>query len=272
MKPPVRFVLCGFGNVGGQIASLLQDDTSGELELVAIAARDKAKAAEKARALGLDVPVIDAADAPRHADVVVEAATYDSFRSVVEPAIEAGCHIVAVSVGALAQNLDMVDRARETGATLQIANGTLPGLDMVRAARETGLTEVRLISRLTPRSLSAERYVTDRGLDLADPDAWPVQVFCGTAREAAKHFPRHFNVAVALSLAGIGLDRTIIEIYADGNVPGSAQRLLVKSDAVELEMSSQNWPSPQNPRTSRIVAPTIVAALRALAAPVRVGS
>jgi len=272
MKAPVRFVLCGFGNVGGQIVSLLKGDTSGDLALAAIAARDKAKAAARAAELGIAVPIIDAAEAPRHADVIVEATTYDAFRAVVEPAIEAGCHIVAVSVGALAENFDLVDRARQTGATLQIANGTLPGMDMVRAARETGLTEVRLISRLTPASLGKEPYVTERGFDLANAAAEPVAVFSGTAREAALHFPRHFNIAVALSIAGIGLDRTMVEIIADGSVPGSCQRLIVKSDAVTLEMGSQNYPSPANPRTSRIVAPTIVAALRSLASPVRVGS
>lgn len=272
MSGCVDFVLCGFGNIGGQIASMLANDASHDLSLVAIAARNKEKAAAKARELGLDVPMIDAADAPRHANVVVEATTYESFRTVVEPSVEAGCHIVAVSVGALAENFDLLDRARETGATLHIANGTLPGLDMVRAARETGLRDVRLISRLPPRSLAAEPYVTERGFDFQNAADAPVEVFSGSAREAALHFPRHFNIAVSLSLAGIGLDRTMIEIIADGNVPGSRQLLIVKSDAVELEMSSQNWPSPENNRTSRIVAPTIMAALRSLASPVRVGS
>ena len=92
------------------------------------------------------------------------------------------------------------------------------------------------------------------------------------AREAARHFPRHFNVAVALSLAGIGLDRTLIEILADGRIPGARHTVRVKSEVVELEMTSQNFPSPENNRTSRIVAPSILAALRELREPVRVGS
>ena len=34
----------------------------------------------------------------------------------------------------------------------------------------------------------------------------PLRIFEGTAREAAKGFPANLNVAVALSLAGIGPD------------------------------------------------------------------
>lgn len=271
-KGPVRFVLCGFGNVGSQIVSAIKADPSGEIEIAAIAARDKAKAAEKAKAAGLDVPIIDASEAPAHAPVAVEAATFESFRTVVEPTIAAGGHIIAVSVGALAENLDLIDKARETGATLQIANGTLPGLDILRASREAGIRDVLLSSRIVPASLAKEAYVKERGIDLKKAETEPVPVFSGSAREAAGHFPRHFNVAVSIALAGVGLDDTRVEIMADGSLPGARHSISIKADGIELEMVSQNWPSPENNRTSRIVAPSIIAALRALGSPIRVGS
>ena len=40
-------------------------------------------------------------------------------------------------------------------------------------------------------------------------------MFDGTAREGARGFPTNVNVAAALSLAGIGPDRTQLEIWAD---------------------------------------------------------
>ena len=67
-------------------------------------------------------------------------------------------------------------------------------------------------------------------------------VFSGSAREAARHFPRHFNVAVTLGLAGIGLDQTEVTIRADGTLAGARHTLTVEADAVELEMTSQNFP------------------------------
>jgi Domain of unknown function DUF108 len=43
----------------------------------------------------------------------------------------------------------------------------------------------------------------------------PLRIFEGTPREAAISFPANLNVAVALSLAGIGADRMTLEIWAD---------------------------------------------------------
>lgn len=271
MRRSVRFVLGGFGNVGRQIARAVAADPGGGLEIAAIVARSAA-AGETAAALGLDAPIIAAAEAPEHADVLVECATYEGFREVVTPSIEAGHHVIAVSVGALAVNLDLIDLALARGATLQIASGAMAGLDIVRAAREGEVRSVKLESRIRPRSLQHEAYVAEHGIDLARAEHEPVLVFRGSAREAARHFPRHFNVAVALSLAGVGLDRTEIEIHADGRWPGARHTIRLESDVVDLEMTSQNFPSPDNDRTSRIVAPSVLAALRELAAPLRVGS
>ena len=148
----------------------------------------------------------------------------------------------------------------------------MPGLDILRAAREAGIRSVRLTSHIRPESLAHESYVAERGIDLSPAGTAPVAIFSGSAREAARCFPRHFNVAVALSLAGIGLDATEIEIFADGRLPGARHTVRVVSEAIELEMTSQNLPSPENNRTSRIVAPSILAALRELRAPLRVGS
>ncbi len=266
--PPLKVALGGFGNVAGQLVEAVR--ARPELEIAAISARDLERARRRAAALGLEAQVAPAERLPDHAGVIVECATYEGFRAVVEPAVRAGAHVVCVSVGALAVNLDLIDLAGAHGGTLHIASGAMPGLDILRAAREAGIRSVRLTSHIRPESLAHESYVTERGIDLGA--AGPVAVFSGSAREAARHFPRHFNVAVALSLAGVGLDATEIEIFADARLPGARHRLRVVSEAVELDMTSQNLPSPENNRTSRIVAPSILAALRELRAPLRVGS
>lgn len=268
----MTIALGGFGNVARQLVRAIQADPELGLEIGAVSARDLDAARTRAKEIGLAVPVVSAERLPEHGRVIVECATYDGFRAIVEPAVRAGCHVVCVSIGALGVNTDLIDLATEHGATIQIASGAIPGLDIVRSAREGGIATVRLISHILPRSLLHEAYVTARGLDLSLAEQEPMQIFSGTAREAAKHFPRHFNVAVALSLAGIGLDRTEIEIYADGRIPGARHTVRVKSEVVELEMTAQNFPSVENNRTSRIVAPSILAALRELRAPIRVGS
>ncbi len=143
---------------------------------------------------------------------------------------------------------------------------------MVRCAAEGNIRSLTLTSYLRCDSLAHEPYILDRGFDFTTPPEQPVLVFSGIARAAAAAFPRHFNVAVALSLAGIGLDRTQVEIYAEADIPGARHTVTVDSDVVSLSLTSQNRPSPDNNRTSRIVAPSILAALRSLASPLRLGS
>ena len=272
MKQNTKFVLAGFGNVGQQVAQAVLAEENSALEIAAISARDLSAAEVRAGNMGLNVPLIRASEAPRHARVIVECATYDAFRKVVEPAAKAGCHIIAVSFGALAIHMDLIDIAREHGATIQLASGTMPGLDLLRSARERGVRSVRLQTHILPGSLENEPYVTDNNIDLRHADREPVLIFSGTAREAAACFPRHINVAISLSLAGVGLDRTRIDIYANGDLPGARHQLSIEAEAIRLQMTSQNFPSPGTKKTSQIVALSILAALREIDATLRVGS
>lgn len=272
IRRATRIGLGGFGNVAAQLTRAILAEPDAGMEITAISAGNLDAARERATQLGLQVPVIPAVGLPEHADVIVECATYESFRDILEPALRAGKHVIAVSVGALAVNFDLLDIAKEHSATLHIATGAMPGLDILRSAREGRIESVRLESHIRPGSFAHEEYVIEKGVDLAAAETGPVPVFLGSAREAARHFPRHFNVAVALSLAGIGLDRTEIEIFANGTLPGARHTVRVKSDVADLEMTSQNFPSPDNQRTSRAVAPSILAALRELNTPLRIGS
>jgi aspartate dehydrogenase len=96
-------------------------------------------------------------------------------------------------------------------------------------------------------------------------------VFSGTARDAAAGFPANVNVVAALALAGIGPDRTMIDIYADPTVTRNCHVIEVDADSARFTLSIENVPS-ENPKTGRIVALSIIATLRKLAAPLRVGT
>ncbi len=113
-------------------------------------------------------------------------------------------------------------------------------------------------------------YLETHRIDL-DGFTEPTLVFRGSPRDAAVGFPANLNVAVSVSLAGIGADRTTLEIWADPGVTRNVHRVEVDSDAASLTMEIQNIPS-ENPKTGRITAQSVVAALRKLTAPLRVGT
>ncbi len=267
--------LAGFGNVGRSIAKRLNGGEIPGIRLTAVSAQDLDAASARAESIGLDpMPVfVSATQLPVHADVIVECATFDAFPEIVRAAVSAGKTVICVSVGALGANLDLIDLAENSGGRIVVANGAMPGLDEIRCAREGAIHSVVLTSRIRPDSLAHEAHVLSQGFDFTNrPPEKPVRVFSGTAREAAAAFPRHFNVAVSLSLAGIGLDRTRIEVWADADIPGAIHHVEVEADDVSLSLEARNRPSPDNNRTSRIVAPSIMAALRSMVSPIQLGS
>jgi aspartate dehydrogenase len=75
-----------------------------------------------------------------------------------------------------------------------------------------------------------------------------------------------------LALAGIGFDRTEVEVVAEGGLPGFVAEVEVDAECVSLRFSSQSLPSLTSPRTSQIVGPSVIAAIRSLVDPIRVGS
>ena len=269
---PLRVALAGFGTVGQELARHLAAGAIPLVRLTAIAARDLDKARANSAKLAPRPLVVPVAALPEHADVVVECATGDALPEIARATLGAGKVLVPVSVGGLAAHPEVLEWPRTLGGRIRVATGALPGLDAIRAAAEGGIRSLRLTSRIRPDSLVREAYVRERGFDFTKPLGEPVQVFEGTAREAALAFPKHFNVAVTLSLAGIGLDRTEVVVLADPGVPGAVHNVEVEAEDIQLSLTSRNRPSATNPRTSRAVAPSILAALRALVAPVEVGS
>ena len=264
--------LAGFGNVGRELAKRLTAGVLPEMQLVAVSARDLRKAEEAARAFSPAPRVVPLKDLPAHCDVVVECATADSFAEIARAVLGAGKLLICVSAGGVPSCPELTELARAHGGRVRIASGAMPGLDIIRSAAEGTIRSVHLTSRIKPSSMAHEPSVLERGHDVdKNMPKEPIKIFEGTAGEAAGHFPRHFNVAVSLSLAGIGFDRTTVEIWIDPGIPGAIHQVELEGDDIGLTMTSRNRPS-ENPRTSRIVAPSIIAALRGLVAPVTSGS
>jgi aspartate dehydrogenase len=268
---PLRVGIAGFGNVGFDVARRLLAGTIEGVMVTAVSARDLDRARERAQTFSPAPRVVALAELPQHCDVVVESATADALPEIARTVLGAGKSLVIVSAAGLLAFPEIAAFAQAHRARVRISSGALPGLDILRCAREGSVRSVTLTSRIKPGSMAHEPYILERGFVLDPPPAVPVKVFAGSAAEAGRAFPRHFNVAIALSLAGIGLERTQVEVWVDANVPGAIHRVEVDAEDIALTMESRNRPS-ANPRTSRIVAPSIIATLRGLVAPLVVGS
>lgn len=266
-----KVAIAGFGAIGKVLAKRLVDGLPG-FELAAIGARDAAKTAREAETLlGRKVPVVPATELGGRAEILLEAVPTAAFRGVVEPALMAGMSVVTVSGAALLDNMDLGDVAARHGGRLVLATGAIVGLDAIKAMALGQIDSVRMITRKPPKSLATAKQVVEQGIDVLSLTQ-PLRLFEGSARDAARNFPANVNVAAAVALAGIGPDRTRIEIWADPGVERNTHVVTVEADVARIEVSIANVPSPANPGTGRITAPSMLAAMIDLTSPMSVGT
>lgn len=269
-RPSLTVAIGGLGAIGLAVARRLDEGIPG-LSLAAVSARDTARATIRMAGFCRTVPVVPPAELAKKADIIVECAPAVVFAEIAEAAILAGRILVPASVGALLSRPDLIEAAEESGARIIVPTGALLGLDAVRAAAEGTIHSVTMVTRKPPAGLAGAPYLAERGISLAGLSA-PLKVFEGTAREGARGFPANVNVAAALGLAGIGPDRTRLEIWADPNVTRNTHTIEVDADSARFTMTIENVPSAENPRTGKITALSVIAALRGLVATLKIGS
>ncbi len=265
-----RVAIAGFGAIGAVVAQHLDRGIDG-LALAAVSARDIGRAEAVVAGFARPVPVLPLARLGEEADIVVECAPAALLRDIAEPALAHGRTVMVLSCGALIDNFDLVNLARRHGGRILVPSGALLGLDAVVAAAEGGISRVHMITRKPPRGLAGAPYLEANAIAVTGLSE-PKRVFTGNAREAARGFPANVNVAAALALAGIGPDCTTIEIWADPTLTRNVHRIEVEADAARFTMQIENVPSAENPRTGRLTALSVVAALKKLSAPLAIGT
>ena len=269
MGTPLRIAIAGLGAVGLSVARALDAGIPG-CTLSAVSARDRTAAAARLAELARPVPVVGIGELEPLADLVVECAPAALLPEIATPFLRAGKAALVLSAGALLGREELVELARAHGGRIIVPTGALLGLDAVLAAAEGEIHDVTMVTRKPVRGLVGAPYLLQHGIDI-EAIREPLRIFSGTAREAAAGFPANLNVAVALSLAGIGPDRTRLEIWADPALQRNTHSITVESDSARFTMSIENIPS-ENPKTGRITALSVIACLRKLGAPLRVGT
>jgi aspartate dehydrogenase len=264
-----RLAIAGLGAVGFALAKALSDGVDG-LTLTAVSARDKTAAQQRLAEIRCSAPVVDIERLESMADIVVECAPADLLASIAEPFLRNGKTAIVLSVGALLTNDRLIEIAKTHGGQIMVPTGAILGLDAVTAAAEGKIESVRMVTRKPVRGLLGAPYLRQQGIEL-EGIREPLLIFSGSSREAAIGFPANANVAVALGLAGIGVDRTHFEIWADPHLERNTHQIDVVSDSASFTMSIANVPS-ENPRTSRLTAHSVLALLRKLNAPLRIGT
>lgn len=267
-----RVALAGLGAIGLTVARALDGGGIKGYELAAVAVRDTEKAKKNLSAFQQQPFITDSfGSLADHADLVVECAPAKLLPEIIRPFLDTGKTAVVLSCGALLEHDDLIQLARDKGGRIMVPTGALIGLDAVTAAAEGKIHSVQITTRKPPRALLGAPYLVENNIDVENLQE-PLRVFSGTPREAAKGFPANLNVSVAISLAGIGPDRTTLEIWADPKHGRNSHSVKVEADSARFSMEIENVPTEANPRTGQITAYSVISCLRKLTAPLVVGS
>jgi len=196
---------------------------------------------------------------------LIEAAHPTAIPLALELASIYRCDAILASVGGLIAPAGeaALKSAEAAGIRVLVPSGAIGGLDLLRAIPKEQLCSVTLRTRKPPSALPPEQ---------AAAISEPTCIFSGTAREAIAKFPKNVNVAVTLSLAGIGPDRTCVEVWADPTITRNTHEIVIDASCGTYLISCANVPLEENPGTSALAAMSILSLLESEFTTFRIGS
>ena len=253
----MRAGFIGYGSMTRKVIDVLRGNDA-DFEAVGILTRNPAKYASAS-----DFEFCDNLDAllKLKPDIIAECATQAAVSEYSVQILSAGVPLVVASVGALAEQ-DLYDRllsaARRHNTRVILATGAIGGIDALSAARYGEIHNV-IYRGIKPAS-SWKGSPAEQAVDL-DTLTQPFTFFRGNAREAARQYPRNSNVAATVALAGIGFERTRVELVADPDSEENRHQIIVDADSSCFEINLSGRPSVDNPKTSVLSALSVARAM-----------
>ncbi len=264
-----RIGIVGCGAIG---RALLKAVDAGKLSVpvAGVTSRTESSARAFLSTLRDPPPYVGRAELICSSDLVIEAAGGGVVPGLAEEAFAAGKDLMVISVGALLDHPEIIERSRKTGCRLFVPSGAIAGLDGIKSACVGRIAHVTITTRKPPQGLEGAPYLIERGITLSGLRE-EKEIFFGTAREACRGFPANVNVSAAVSLAGIGPDLTRVRIIAVPGLPMNCHDIEVEGEFGRLAVHVENVPS-ENPRTGRLTALSIIRSVQDAADSVRIGT
>ena len=242
--------LIGYGNIARTLLRILESQGQAP-ERITLLVR-KARGAHTRAALPAGAHIVTDTQAliAQRPDLVVECAGHGAVQDHATAVLAAGIETLITSIGALsdAPLLSAVEQAAQAGGTRAILPaGAIGAVDLLSALRQSGIVSVVYRGRKPPLAWAGTPAADV--LDLGTLEA-PATFFTGSARDAARAYPKNANVAATLALAGMGFDATKVELIADPTITRNIHEVRVRAGAADFTIEIAGNPSPDNPKTS----------------------
>jgi len=261
--------IVGCGAIGRALLMAVESKSL-SVRLAGVTSRTERSAREFLATLASPPSYLSLADLIAAADLIVEAAGGAVVPTLAQEVFAAGKDLMVISAGALLDHPEVITRSRQTGCRLFVPSGAIAGLDGIKSACAGTVTHVTMTTRKPPKGLEGAPHLVRNAISLVGLTG-EKEVFFGTAREACKGFPANVNVCAAVSLAGIGPDKTRIRILAVPGLQRNCHDIDIEGEFGRLHVHIENVPS-ENPKTGKLTAFSIIRALQDVVDPVRIGT
>jgi aspartate dehydrogenase len=258
----LKIGIAGCGAIGSSLAKIIRKDFFAKAVLAGLFDIDETKSCRLANSFKNSKLVSSSLDALiSRSDLILEATHANSSYKIAQKSLLCNRDVMIMSVGGIInkyKNLSAI--AARKNRKVYIPSGAICGLDGLKASRGASIKSVTLITTKPPKGLGLTNLKKDK------------VVFAGNAQEAVKRFPQNINVAAALSIAGIGPDKTRVKIVASPKAVRNSHRIEVVSSAGKVTGITENVAHPDNPKTSFLAVLSAAAALRQIMEPVKIGT
>ena len=247
-----NILLIGYGAIGSEVINNLATDSGICISHILVRAIKKNEVREK---LKNSINVVSSINQINVLpDFVMECASHEAVEEFGPYFLNLGVDFGVVSTGALAdaQLFERLKNASEIGnAKLVILSGAVGGIDALSAAKVQNLEKVIYTSRKPPMSWRGSP--AEENFDLSNINEMTI-IFQGSARDAARLFPKNANVAATIALAGLGFEKTAVKLIADPAVERNIHQVHAVGSFGQFDVEISGNPLPSNPKSSALTA------------------
>ncbi|HTL71103.1 MAG TPA: aspartate dehydrogenase [Candidatus Eisenbacteria bacterium] len=268
----IKVGVIGCGTIGRELALACQKRFSEEVTLEAIADIDPSHAKKLEKSLRPRPKVLTFERLIERCDLVIEAASGAAAYDVARRALSLGKDVMVMSAGGiLGREKELLRLAKTHRCCLYLPSGGVVGIDGLKAARIGKIHRVTLTTRKPPQGFEDAPYVLRHKINLKNLKQEKV-LFEGDAAAAVRGFPKNINVSATISLVGLGAKKTRVRIIAAPQMLVNVHEIYVVGDFGSFYTRTENFPSEQNPRTSRLAILSAVATLERILKNIKVGT
>jgi aspartate dehydrogenase len=267
-----KISIIGCGAIGSELALSVDGDMGKNVALLSLfdIRPDNAKTV-KSKLSNNDPVIFDnfsdyvKSESFKDVELVIEAASQNALTSYLNQLILSKKDVLVMSVGAFANSeffSEVIKNVDDNDVNIYVPSGAIAGIDALKSVKDS-ISYVTLTTTKNPNSLKDSPFFKKNNFTV-DSIKKRTLIFEGSAIEAVQNFPANVNVAALLGLAGIGVEKTKVNVIADPSLRINKHEIKVIGKFGELIVRVKNIPSSTNPKTSYLAILSVIECLRSI--------